>query len=53
MKIPVGDKVVIQVSGWAVVAMALILDNTITNIIRLKALSIISKNQGEKEEEIS
>ena len=53
MKIPVGNKVVIQVSGWAVVAMALILDNTITNIIRLKAFSIISKNQGEKEEEIS
>ena len=53
MNVPVGNKTVIKVSGWAVVAAALILDNTITNIIRLKALSIISKNQGEKEEEIS
>ena len=53
MKIPVGNKTVIQVSGWAVVATALILDNTIANIIRLKALSIVSKNQEEKEEEIS
>lgn len=52
MNVPVGNKTVIKVSGWAVVAAALILDNTITNIIRLKALSIVSKNQ-EKEEEIS
>ena len=52
MNVPVGNKTVINVSGWAIVATALILDNTITNIIRLKALSIVSKNQ-EKEEEIS
>ena len=52
MNVPVGNKTVIKVPGWAVVATALILDNTITNIIRLKALSIASKNQ-EKEEEIS
>lgn len=52
MNVPVGNKTVIRVSGWAVVAAALILDNTITNIIRLRALSIISKKQ-EKEEEIS
>lgn len=53
MKIPVGNKTVIQVSGWAVVVTALILDNTITNVIKLKALKIASKNQKEKEEEIS
>lgn len=53
MKIPVGNKTVIQVSSWAVVVTALILDNTITNIIKLKALKIASKNQEEKEEEIS
>ena len=52
MNAPVGNKTVIKVSGWAVVATALILDNTITNIIRLKALSIVSKNQ-EKEKETS
>ena len=52
MNVPVGNKTVIKISGWAVVATVLILDNTITNIIRLKALSIVSKNQ-EKEEEIS
>ena len=52
MNVPVGNQTVIKVSGWAVLATALILDNTITNIIRLKALSIVSKNQ-EKEEEIS
>lgn len=53
MKIPVGNKTVIQVSGWAVVVTALILDNTITNVIKLKALKIASKIQEEKEEEIS
>lgn len=52
MKIPVGNKTVVQVSGWAVVAAALILDNVATNIIRLKALQIV-ENTKEKEEEIS
>ena len=53
MKIPVGNNTVIQVSGLAVVATALILDNTVTNIIRLKALQLAAKVQEEKEEEIS
>ncbi len=52
MKIPVGNKTVVQISGWAVVAAALILDNVATNIIRLKALQIV-ENTKEKEEEIS
>lgn len=52
MKIPVGNKTVVQISGWAVVAAALILDNVATNIIRLKAMQIV-ENAKEKEEEIS
>lgn len=52
MKIPVGNKTVVQISGWAVVAAALILDNVATNIIRLKALQVV-ENTKEKEEEIS
>lgn len=43
MKVPVGNKTVIQVPGWSVVVTALILDNTITNVIRLKAMKITSK----------
>ena len=50
MKIPVGNKTVIQISGWAVVATALVLDNIAANIIRLKALQVVAKIQ---EEEIS
>lgn len=53
MKIPVGNKTVIQVSGWAVVVAALILDNAVTNICRLKALQIVGNAKEEKEEEIS
>ena len=53
MKIPVGNKTVVQVSGWAVVAAALILDNVATNICRLKALQIVGNVKEEKEEEIS
>lgn len=52
MKIPVGNKTVVQVSGWAVVVTALIIDNVATNIIRLKALQIV-ENAKEQEEEIS
>lgn len=50
MKIPVGSRSVIHISGWAVVAAALIIDNTVTNLIRLRALKIVSET---KEEEIS
>lgn len=52
MKIPVGNKTVVQVPGWAVVVTALIIDNVATNIIRLKAWQIV-ENAKEKEEEIS
>lgn len=52
MKIPVGNKTVVQISGWAVVVTALILDNVAANIIKLKALKIVG-NAKEKEEEIS
>lgn len=51
MKIPVGSKNVINVSGWAVVLTALIVDNTVTNIIRLKALKTIAQTKTNEENE--
>lgn len=51
MKIPVGSKTVINVSGVAVVITALILDNTVTNVIRLKALKTIAEAKTKNEEE--
>ena len=53
MNIPVGNKNVIHISGWAVVAAALIIDNTVTNLIRLRALKIVAETKENKEEEIS
>ena len=53
MNIPVGSKNVIYISGLAVVAAALIIDNTVTNLIRLRALKIVAENKEDKEEEIS
>ena len=53
MNIPVVSKNVIHISGWAVVAAALIIDNTVTNLIRLRALKIVAENKEDKEEEIS
>ncbi len=53
MNIPVGSKNVIHISGWAVVAAALIIDNTVTNLIRLRALKIVAETKEDKEEEIS
>lgn len=50
MKIPVGNKTVINVSGVALVITALIVDNTITNVIRLKALKTIAETKTENEE---
>lgn len=48
MKITKGDKS-IDIPGWALLVGALVVDNLATNIIRLRALKIMSKG-NEKEE---
>lgn len=47
MEITKGDKT-IKIPGWALFVGALVVDNIVTNIIRLKALKTCTKNNGEE-----
>ena len=47
MKLTKGDKT-IEIPGWMLLIGAIIVDNTVTNLIRLNALKSVTKNQTEE-----